>query len=279
MTTAPQLEGLIDPHWTLEDLDPHTWRTIGPFIDPGRYVMAGSRDEHGLFILHDQGRVLRVFDSRSGRRDDLGIERADAPGDLAATLYERDEWDRVHVIDRAHLARVAATAQATPQRELTLDAYYRRVAGLIWGDPAGYACVPPRPGHWNHWTYSGIVEFLRALPSPSSLTLGVINDGAVDIGLIARIGDGLIRQVTTFEALPADRPEPAVSDAFAGWLWRAVAEIAPPAVMLLCTPEVFTAWIEGDRKREILADAVAAGTAILRFGESPDDGAVPETKS
>jgi len=72
MTTAPQLEGLIDPHWTLEDLDPHTWRTIGPFIDPGRYVMAGSRDEHGLFILHDQGRVLRVFDSRSGRRDDLG---------------------------------------------------------------------------------------------------------------------------------------------------------------------------------------------------------------
>lgn len=270
--TAPQLEGLIDPNWTLEDLDPHTWRTIGPYIDPGRYVMAGSRDEHGLFILHDRGRLLRVVDARSGRRDDLGIERVDAPSDLAAALHARGEWDRVHVIDRAHLARVAAAAQASPQRELTLDAYYRRVAGLIWGDGDGYACVPPRPGHWNHWTYAGVTQFVRLLPSPSSLTLGAIDNGAVEIGLIARTGEGMIRQVTTFEALPADHPPVAVNDQFADWLWQAVAGIAPPAVLLLCTPDVFAAWIAGERKRAILEEAVEAGTAVLRFGKavSPD---------
>jgi hypothetical protein len=38
---------MIDPHWILEDLDPHTWRNLGRFIDPGLYIRAARPDERG----------------------------------------------------------------------------------------------------------------------------------------------------------------------------------------------------------------------------------------
>jgi hypothetical protein len=262
--SAMELQGLIDPDWTLEDLDPRTWRAIGPFISPARYMMAGEAGEHALFVLHDAGRVLRVVDSVVGARTDLGVSEVSEPRALAEQLHERGEWARVHVIDRRHLNKVAAEAQASPQRELSLDAYYRRVYGLVWGDPAGYACVPPRPGHWNHWTYAGVADFIAGLPSPSSLALGVIEDGEIAIGLIVRTSEGKVRQVTTFEALPVERPAVAVSGEFAGWLWSALDAIAPPAALLLCTMPVFDAWITQPGKRTVIEAAQADGNAILR---------------
>ena len=262
--SAIELQGLIDPDWTLEDLDPHTWRAIGPYIHPARYVMAGEPGEHALFVLHDAGRVLRVVDSVAGARTDLDVASVGDPRALAAELQASGGWDRVHVIDRRHLNTVAAEAQATPQRELTLDAYYRRVYGLVWGDSAGYACMPPRPGHWNHWTYAGVADFISGLPSPTSLALGVIEDGEVAIGLIVRVSEGRIRQVTTFEALPAQRPPVAVSGEFAGWLWSALEAIAPPSALLLCTRPVFDAWISQPGKRAAIETAAAAGEAIVR---------------
>ena len=55
---------MIDPNWSVVDLDPHTWRVLGRFFDPGQYIMATQSGERGLFILHEEGKLLRIVDSQ-----------------------------------------------------------------------------------------------------------------------------------------------------------------------------------------------------------------------
>lgn len=183
---------MIDPHWSVVDLDPVTWRNLGRFIEPAQYVRAAQPGEHGLFVLHDAGRVLRVVNTRMGIRRDLVPARIGDPQALARELHAHGEWQRVHVIDRQHLARVAQRAQATPRRELTLDQYYRLVYQLVWDGSAGYVSIPPHPGHWNGWTYADVTSFIALLPDPATIALGVLDGEALAIGLILDVRGGLI---------------------------------------------------------------------------------------
>src|SRR5437016_14401225 len=98
---------MIDPHWQVVDLDPRTWRHLGRFFEPGQYIRAAQPGEHGLFILHDDGIPLRIYDTDTGTRSDLHIPYVEQPQTLAQQLYERGEWQRVHVINKRHLAYVA----------------------------------------------------------------------------------------------------------------------------------------------------------------------------
>lgn len=256
---------MIDPFWQLVDLDPKTWRNIGRFINPGQYIRAGDPNEHALYILHDEGRFLNAVDTKTGPRRDLAIERVVDPTGVAERLRSRGEWDRVHVIDRRHLAAVSTNAQATPHRELTLDAYYRMVYGMFWDRDEGYVASPPHPGHWKGWTYAGIKAWVDALPQPASIALGVLDGSELTIGLIAEISDGLIRRVTTFEALPVDARAASLSAASLDQLWNALrAGFFPPAAALLCSAEIFDAWIEEPNKAATIQNAVGAGRAFLR---------------
>jgi hypothetical protein len=125
---------MIDPNWQLVDLDPYTWRAIGKYIDPALYIRAGSPDEHALYLIHDERRVLSVTETSGARRNDLGMTSIDDPKRTAERLYETGEWDRVHIIDRRHLQKVSSNAQQLQNRELELDAYYRNVFRLGCGD-------------------------------------------------------------------------------------------------------------------------------------------------
>jgi hypothetical protein len=259
---------MIDPNWRLEDLDPRTWRAIGAFFDPGLYIRAGTPGERGLFVAHDSGRLLNVVDTSDGVRRDFDLARVEDPAVVARSLYERGEWDRVHVIDRKHLEAVAAQAQHISSRELTLDAYYRKVFHLIWGDGNGYVAVPPRPAGWNGWTYEAIRQFVDRFQQPASLALGVIDDGTLVIGLIAEVSGGMIRAVTTFEALPLAADALAVSERFLDQLWSAMAErIQPPGAVVLCTSTVFDAWVYQPEKASTIRRAIDTGEAVLRLRE------------
>lgn len=256
---------MIHPHWQLTDLDPVTWRTIGPLFDPAQYVRAARPGERGLFLLHDGGRPLRVVDSATGPRPDLTPDRVDDPAALAQALFARGEWERVHVIDRRHLREVARRAQSDYRREQTLDGYYHDVYTLIWGNPDGYVAVPPHPGHWHGWRYGEIGDFVRALPTPATLALGVWAGEQLTIGLIGQVEGGEFVRVTTFEALPPDGRPTAPTAAEAARLWETLgACLAPPAALLLCTDAAFQGWLHAEDKAAALADAVAAGTAHLR---------------
>jgi hypothetical protein len=255
---------VIDPNWVLEDLDPVTWRAIGPLFMPAQYVAAAQPGEHGLFVLHDDGLRPRVVDTAGGKRDDLGITQVEDARSLAAELYARGEWDRVHVIDRRHLAHVSAEAQATPRRELTLDAYYHLVYRLIWDGSAGYVCQPPHPGHWGGLTYADIGDFVGGAGSGSRASIGLcVLDG---IGLALGVESGRIRRVTTLEGLPS-LPPPSLEPSFLDAFWAALeSTIAPPFAALVCTRSVFDAFIRASDKRAILQGAAQHGEACWRWG-------------
>jgi len=257
---------VINPHWQLVDLDPVTWRNIGRFISPGRYIRAGTSDEHALYALHDNGRVLNVIDTLTGRRTDLDLAPLTDPEEAAAHLFATGEWNRVHIVDRQHLAAVAHEAQADPRHDLTLDAYYRFVNHLIWSNSdSRYVVHPPRASSWHGWTYDLVKRWLADLPDPASVALSVVGEEGLIIGLIAQISGGLIDLVTTFEALPIPRADAEVSSAYGDRLWAAIEDrFAPPAALLLCTDAVFDAWIHQADKAATITQAIAANTAHLR---------------
>ena len=256
---------MIDPRWVLQDLDPRTWRAIGRFFMPGQYIAAAQPGQRGLFILHDGGRRPRVLDTTSGPRGDLGIVSIDDPRGLAQALHARGEWDRVHVIDKRHLAHVGRTAQASPRRELTLDAYYNLVYNLVWDGSDGYVALPPHPGNWHGWTFGGVRAFVAGLRSPSALGLCVIDDATIEIGLIVQVNAGRITRITTLEGLPALSRSGSITKHYLDELWSVMsAEIAPPAAVLVCTPDAFEAWLAAPDKAASLDEAVRAGAAVVR---------------
>ena len=258
---------MIDPNWSLVDLDPVTWRHLGRFFDPGQYIRVAQPGERGLFVLHERGSVLRIVDSASGVRRDLGLERIADPQQCAQELYARGEWERVHIIDKAHLADVARTVQATPRAELPLDEYYHLLYNLLWDQSQGYVCVPAHSGHWHGWTYQQIRNVLESLPSgPASLALGVFAEQRLIIGLIVVCERGQIRKLTTFEALPADSISAGLCEETMHTLWKQLAiSIAPPAGVMLCTQEVFDAWIQQEEKIQVLCDARQQAQAYWRW--------------
>jgi hypothetical protein len=256
---------MIDPNWDVTDLDPITWRNIGDYILPTRYVRAGSPTEHALYILHDKGAVLNIVDNRLGRRTDIALDRITNPQATANLLHASGEWDRVHVVDKDHLRAVAHEAQSDPRPELTLDAYYRFVASQYWDGEGGYVTTPARPDSWNGWTWGGVKAWVDAIPGELSVGLGVVGTERLEIGVIAVVRDGLVRRLTTFEALPIPRDAAAVTAEYHQQIWDAMAErIAEPYAVLICTPEVFEHWLTGPDKRQTIADAIATGDAHYR---------------
>jgi hypothetical protein len=266
---------MIDPNWSLVDLDPRTWRNLGRLIDPSQYIRSAQPDEHGLFVLHDGARVVRVVDTRVGVRRDLALSLSGGAAMLARELHARGEWQRVHVIDRRHLASVARLAQATPQRDLTLDQYYHLVYRLLWDDADGYVSIPPQPGHWNGWTYAGIKAFVERLPDAATVALGVLDGATTAIGLILELRGGLVRTVTTFETFGLPAPAFDLSQAGFGQLWQRLEERvalgAPaPAAALLCSQAAFEAWLGDGDKLGALERAAERGQAFWRVQERPE---------
>ncbi|HTK07557.1 MAG TPA: hypothetical protein VL485_10335 [Ktedonobacteraceae bacterium] len=259
---------MINPDWQLVDLDPVTWRHLGHFFAPGQYVRSAQPGEHGLFVLHEQGTVLRIVDSESGLRRDIVLDTITDPQQSAQQLYASGEWQRVHIVDKAHLAHVARTAQSNPQREKTLDQYYHSVYQLLWGEPAGYVSIPPHPGHWHGWTYAYLQDVISGLPvAPASLALGVLADGRWQIGLILICEGGRINKVTTFEALEAQSVKAELSEESLEALWKNIAEtLATPAGLLLCSQAVFDTWIQQEEKLQVLQEARKQGEAYWRWG-------------
>ena len=222
---------MIDPNWNVSDLDPVTWRNLGPFIGVAQYMQAlpVAPEAPELFVLHDQGRVLKIHATHTDQKPEVNLTQIDDPQETARTLFATEQWGRVHVVDKQHLANVARAAQQIENRALTLDAYYHRVFTQMWQAPAGYVCQPPRPATWNGWTYADAQAFVHGLPDPATVALGVLENGAIYIGLILEIQGKLIRTVTTFEALTLPQPLP-LTEAGLGLLTQAInAKFAPVA--------------------------------------------------
>jgi hypothetical protein len=222
-----------------------------------------------LYVLHDNGRVLKVHDTHARQQRDLGLAHIDDPHATARALFATENWSRVHVINKQHLANVARAAQQIEHRRLTLDAYYHFVAAWLWREPDGYVCQPPRPPTWNGWTYADAQAFARRLPNPATAALGVLDDGAIHIGLVLEIRDGLIRTLTTFEALTLPRPLPLAKTTLDTLAAAISARFAPLAAALVCDRGVFEGWLKASDKSAFLHAAAGQRKAFWRLNLSP----------
>ena len=257
----------IDPNWSLVDLDPRTWRNIGHFFNPGQYIRAAQSEEHALFVLHHNGKLLRVVDTVSGVQHGL-LDKAEPikePAALAQKLFDQGAWDRVHVINKAHLAEVARISQNNQPD--SIDHYYRSIYHRLWDESDGYVAVPPRPDHWFGWTYQQIENLVGLLPTPvSCLALGVFEETTLNIGLVIIIENGAITKVTTFETLPANT-KPALSADFLKLLTSQLeAKFAAPVTALLTTQAVFDRWLTAEtNKTSVLLEAATNSEALWQI--------------
>jgi len=253
---------MIDPHWNVIDLDPTTWRNLGPYLEVSQYIRTPSTGEAELYVLHDDGQVLKVYDTQAGSRPDLQLANVDDPQETARTLFATENWGRVHVINKKHLADVARQAQQIDNRKLTLDEYYHLIFSRLWNNHNGYVSQPPHPGNWNGWTYADVQAFVHSLPDPASVALGVLDQGNIYIGLILEIKGKLIRTVTTFEALNSLDPLN-LNEASLAALERSInAKFAPLAAALLCDRATFEGWIAASDKSAFLQAAALARKAF-----------------
>ena len=133
---------------------------------------------------------------------------------------------------------------AIQHQNLHLDEYYHLIYRLIWDDNEGYVCVPPKPDDWNGWRLGNIKTFLSNISVDSTLALGVLEQGRLEIGLIRQIHEGMIDRVTTFEALELTQDTLQVGSKLLEIIWQQLGQkFASPAAVLLCTPAVFEAGL------------------------------------
>lgn len=260
----------IDPNWSVVDLDPRTWRNIGPFFNPGQYIRAAQPGEHALFVLHHNGKLLRVVDTASGARYDLldKSKKVADPQKLAQNLFARGDWERVHIINKAHLAEVAWIAQNSHPD--SLDHYYRQIFHWMWDGSDGYVSVPPKENNWHGWTYQQLADFCSQLPATSSVALGVFDNATnqLNIGLIFKLEDEAITTVTTFEALNFENHNPELSNSFLEQLCQHLEQkIAPVGAVLLCDQATFDAWLISADKVSFLAKAANYGKVYMKLAD------------
>jgi hypothetical protein len=280
---------MIDPDWLVVDLDPATWRNVTPLIQPSAFFRAGEPGEHGLYVLHAGGRPLHVVDTDTGVRRDLAIPAVHDPQQLAKDLHALGQWDRVHVIDRRHLAEVGRLAQQPSNREPTIDAYYRLVYHLLWDDSRGYVTAPACRRNWHGWTYEGFQRFLARLPEAATLGIAVADDARIEVGLILDVRQGRVVGVTTFEAfrepLTSISPSPeGVADVWRRLEDRARAEsdtrgpAALPAFVIVMSRVALAALLAHGSKRAALRATALRGetswrrTADVHIGEGACGG-------
>ena len=242
-----------------------TWRNLGRFIDVPQYVRAAQPGEHGLFVVHDQGRVLKIFDTDRRARSGVKIDRVGTPARWRKNCTRAASgiacMSSINTIWRASAIWLARRPIARCISTVTIQLVY----DLIWDGGAGYVAEPPKPAHWNYWTMSQPEQFVSRLPKSATLALGVFEGEQLNIGLVLEVKQGNIVRVTTFEA-PALQPiDPQLSADFLDQLWAQLDHIAPPAAVLLCEQAVFEEWIAAEDKLAPLVQAVQNGTACLRL--------------
>jgi len=172
------------------DLDPYAWRSFGELLFPD------PAPERVLSILHDGGRLLRAYDSERGYRDDIPPIITDPPR-LALKLSQADpNLTRVQVFDKSALQVFAAEVNCIPLEDITAIGWRTQVAQM-WRGTAGVYIEPSPPPN----DYDSLCAFLAGIPDGNTVVIAVFDDNRLYAHVVLGVREGLIRLVTTFDAL------------------------------------------------------------------------------
>ena len=134
--------------------------------------------------------------------------------------------------------------------------------------------------NWHGWQREQIDAFLAALPSPSSLVVGVWEmqpslPDRLHLGIVCKVVQGEICSLSTFEALrsaglkPSEELAIGIEDALE-IMHYARSQVAPVAWALFCEKTAWDEWLftaieehEGQSKGELLRNLIDQGRGVL----------------
>jgi hypothetical protein len=246
------------------DLRPDAWNNLISLVDVSRIADLRPRNPNILSILHQGGRVLRIYAPPGFRVP--AIDQVDDPQELAKRLYyQLPGLESVQILDRNSLAHFSDRVQRSEWISADLEGFFANAFKLAGQDPAGLVFFPPYSWKWNGLAIEDIRAWLEAGPDPSAYFLGIIRNAAPWSTLILRVAEKKVRLITTIEFLErfgvpvAGKP---ASPTDLGAICDAIrAHIAPVRAALLCDYMVFARLLASEDKRRDLTLAIADGSA------------------
>jgi hypothetical protein len=246
------------------DLHPEMWNNLMSLVDTSRIADVRPRHPNILSILHQGGKVLRVYAPAGFRVP--SIHQVDDPQELAKKLYyQLPGLESVQVLDRNSLVLFSDRAQRSEWMSTDLEGFFTNAFGLAGQDPAGLAFFPQFSWKWNGLPIEEVRAWLEAGPDPSAYFLGIVRNAVPWSTLILRVAEKKVRLITTVEYLArfgvpvAGQP---ASPMDLGAICDAVrAHVAPVRAALICDYMVFARLLASEDKRRDLTLAVADGSA------------------
>lgn len=187
---------MIHPLIEIVDLEPdgfgHLTRIIGSRSQPV--------DE--LQVLHRGGRVIAAVHSLQGHIDQRELRldggRITEPTVAASTLHQRGFAARVTVIDIDGITHLTGRINDLARQTLSQTELLALTTAAWWADPS-VVTVPPAP----QVTWPLVERWVRAQPGSWWAAFAGWGNDTLAFSVLAHVDDGLVDQLTSFQALNA----------------------------------------------------------------------------
>jgi hypothetical protein len=249
------------------NLDPTLWKNISAFWKWENISEHLPENPNVLSILHDQGRVLRMYSPKE--QIIPAIERVDDPLEMSRKLfYQYPGMSEVQVLDKHSVEIYSSKVQKIDWHALDYDDFLIRAHQLVNEDPVGLCFFPQRNLSWHGFSIPSAKNWLGQLPNPSSVIIGIFRDSAPWFSLVLRMADQKIKLISTMEyfsrfGVDTRRLPSAASDL--GLICElATQHIAPVSAALICNYSIMEQLKESGHKRETLLRAIEAGEAAVQ---------------
>lgn len=188
---------LFGEHPILVDFDPHQFRNLMELVLPTR--SARGR----LYVIHENGQVLKGFHSLQGHVRDYEWPQIDEPEGVARQLLEQFQVDTIALLERTALGRYFADLQAG--HRLGEDMFEFAARGMdLWREKyAEEIVVVPKPlAQFSKARLKAVTRALyETVPDGQHVVVVVFDDRKIWTSLILGIRNQTIDLVTSLAAL------------------------------------------------------------------------------
>lgn len=245
--------GIIAPDTRVFDLDPLQWQR---WFD---LLFKPVRTADGLYLLHDEGRLLSVTPVYARRKLDLPDVIAD-PTELAKQLYQ--QWGRgpVAIVDRQSLGNWFDQFQ----REFTADDDIFSLllkAKDLYLESSGLTLFPNPIGGWANVApemISSVTRSLAPADTPCSVVFAAYDGGDLWASALLGFENGFLKALTT---LPMAHDVDWRSD-YQRLLPLAADLYAPATIGIFCqretlttlgiSPQSWSQWLAAIARKEVM---------------------------
>ncbi len=189
---------MLDEQVAIVDVDPFQWRRLWEAIFPAgaMEIYPGAGGKGFIFVLHDQGRVLKAVHTVRGR---LPIAQVDDARALAEELAREYEADQVLIAEKGALQRFWDQAQLQADPALDWDEYVMLV-NRMRRETEGLVVHPPEPAvPISPEQVSALAKWL--FPGEGYLTFAVFEGNQPWTSALLGFNRGRIVTISTLDAL------------------------------------------------------------------------------